>query len=106
VSNYTLPDMRTDAQADAIADVIRERARQDAKWGDQAGLSSGTWLGILGEEFGEVGKAMIEGGLSDLPPLVRQVTPLTYPLHEKLDQIREELIQVAAVAVAWAEALS
>jgi hypothetical protein len=40
-------------------------------------------LSVLAEEFGEVAKAMLEEG-----------------------NLREELIQVAAVAVAWAESLS
>lgn len=41
-------------------------------------------LPVLGEEFGEVAKAMNEGDA---------------------DALREELIQVAAVAVAWIESL-
>lgn len=40
---------------------------------------------VLGEEFGEVGRAMLEG--------------------EGDDHLRAELVQVAAVAVAWVEAI-
>lgn len=40
-------------------------------------------LAVLGEEFGEVARALIEG-----------------------DGLRAELIQVAAVALAWAESLT
>lgn len=44
------------------------------------------WLAILGEEFGEVCKAMCE---RDTP-----------------EHLREELIQVAAMACAWSDAVA
>jgi hypothetical protein len=89
-----------------ISEVNHERRRQDEKWGEQnhpngtgrpgdadnaawakrrtdrrAGIGLVTWRDILTEEFYEV---LAE---SDLMPL------------------RAELIQVAAVAVAWVEAI-
>lgn len=70
-----------DERHDVLQDVLEERRRQDAKWGEQWHTSL-YWLGILMEEVGETSKAIIE---------------------RKSDDIRKELVQVAAVAVAWLE---
>ena len=73
-------------------EVLAERDRQNEKWGIQR-HDSGKWLGILGEEFGEVCQA---------------VNGLHFPLDAKetdADNLYNELIQVAAVAQAWAEQL-
>lgn len=77
--------LRTVPVIDEVAD---ERARQDAKWGQQD-HEVGIWLGILGEEFGEVAKEIAES----------QARPLD------VEHLREELVQTAAVAVAWVEAI-
>ena len=70
---------------DRIFELIRaERAAQDAKWGDQSGNSPERWGCILTEEAGEAAKEVLE---------------------EDVDALREELVQVAAVAVAWLEVL-
>lgn len=58
-----------------------ERAQQDKQWGEQ-NHGDLYWLGILVEEVGEIAKAIIE----ERP-------------------IDTELIQVAAVAVAWFECI-
>lgn len=63
------------------ASVLSERKRQDAKWGEQNHLAA-TWLVILGEEFGEVCQATLE---------------------MDWNKYREEMVQVAAVAVAAIE---
>lgn len=70
----------------ALLAVVRERQRQDAKWGGWPGLDrvDERYTAVLGEEFGEVCKAQLENG-------------------ELSDELREELVQVAAVAVAWME---
>ncbi len=70
-------------QAKVIEAVLEERRRQDDKWGVQHHGPDG-WLAILTEELGEVAKAILEG------------SGLRY---------RDELIQVAAVAVAAVECL-
>lgn len=74
--------------------VLGERERQDDKWGAQNHPQM-TWLGILAEEFGEAAKEANElhfrsewVGNAD----VRQ-------------RLRQELVQVAAVAVAAIESL-
>lgn len=66
--------------------VNKERDRQDAKWGtSQKALPRHQWMTILTEEVGEVAMAVNDG---------------------RSDQIREELIQVVAVAVKWLESRS
>ena len=72
--------------------IESEREFQIAKWG---GLKAGNvehpdtnphWkLAVLMEEVGEVSKALIDG--------------------EPMARVRSELIQVAAVAVAWLESM-
>lgn len=78
-----------DEQAEAVRAVLAERARQDAKWGVQ-NHSPEVWLTILGEEYGEACQAALSdrfGGNA-----------------EKLcGQLRAELVQVAAVAIAMIE---
>lgn len=64
-------------------EIIQERKRQDKKWGMQRHPTS-KWLAILGEEFGESCKAYLE-------------------LNKK--ELRNELIQVAAVTIAFIENL-
>lgn len=73
--------------------IDKERQRQIHKWGRQDGWndSDGFKYGVLVEELGEVGRATIE-------QVVGQKKPST-PVSVLFD----ELIQVAAVAVAWIE---
>jgi NTP pyrophosphatase (non-canonical NTP hydrolase) len=67
---------------EGILDRIRaERDRQDAKWGIRVHTPYG-WLLILQEEIGEVAKALLEGAA---------------------DEAFDELVQCAAVIVAWLE---
>jgi hypothetical protein len=74
---------------DAIRD---ERRRQDAKW-DEQNHDDLFWLGIVVEETGEVGKACIEHVENDVP------------VDQYEAELRSELVQVAACAVAWIEAI-
>jgi NTP pyrophosphatase (non-canonical NTP hydrolase) len=66
-----------------MLDIINERKSQDEKWGSQRDLDPLLWNAILGEEVGEVSKAILEND----------------------EGLYDELIQVAAVAAAWAEAI-
>jgi NTP pyrophosphatase (non-canonical NTP hydrolase) len=66
-----------------LDDVRKERRRQEFKWGVQ-NHNDYKWSAILTEETGEVAKAALE---------------------KKLDELIVELVQVAAVAVAWVEAI-
>lgn len=67
-----------------LEEVAKERKRQDRLWGEQ-NHTPREWIGILGEEFGEVCKEINEVGAET--------------------SYRIELIQVAAVAVAMIECL-
>jgi NTP pyrophosphatase (non-canonical NTP hydrolase) len=71
-----------------LSDVQRERERQDTKWGVQSHHPL-EWLSVLSEEVGEVAEAVNEAHWHDAD----------------WEHYREELIQVAAVAVAAVEAL-
>lgn len=81
------PDVTSQTFA-VLQSVARERQCQDAAWGEQR-HSPGAWLAILMEEVGEAAKEIAE---STARPLDREA-------------FREELIQVAAVAIAAVESL-
>lgn len=91
--------MQIPPMAKILGDIAGERMRQ-VKLRDEgrfrhtvacAGMTDGERLGVLGEEFGEVCRALQErlGSCND-----------THHLN-----LRRELVQVAAVAAAWAERL-
>lgn len=66
-----------------LAQITEERERQDNKWGEQ-NHSDGDWSLIFNEEYGEAAKARLE---------------------EDYRQFRKELVESAAVLVAWIEAI-
>jgi NTP pyrophosphatase (non-canonical NTP hydrolase) len=71
--------------------IVKERERQDAKWGEQNHPPT-YWLSILGEEYGELCKAVnntIDCG----------------DAKGSSEEIIEEAIQVAAVAIAMIESM-
>jgi NTP pyrophosphatase (non-canonical NTP hydrolase) len=72
--------------AKVLVDVLMERVRQDDAHGAPRlrGYQNSEWLAVLVEEVGEVARAIQVGDMRNL---------------------REELVQVAAVAVAFVEAL-
>ena len=72
------------ALANAVGDIIDERLRQRERWHDDHLRTAGEWLAILVEEVGEVATAQKAGSPKDL---------------------RTELVQVAAVAIAMLEEL-
>lgn len=80
-----------------LASIATERERQDKKWGQQD-HDPLEWYAILGEEFGEIGKALCERAAE-----LRSGYDIVASL--KADQARDELIQLAAVAVAMLESL-
>lgn len=73
----------------AVEDILSERLRQDSKWGEQ-NHTPAFWMLILGEEFGEAQKAALEASFRD------DCSWVAY---------RQELVQVAAVAIAAIESL-
>lgn len=52
------------------------------------------WLAVLGEEYGEVARVLCEDELGSLAG----------PAHVR-ERLREELVQVAAMACAWIDAI-
>ncbi|MFR9710764.1 MazG-like family protein [Paenibacillus sp. MB22_1] len=79
----------------AIQDVLTERARQDAKWGQQDHEPM-AWMGILGEEFGELCEAVNETYFNNGPEARAK---------GGYENMRTEAVQVAAVAISFIEAL-
>jgi hypothetical protein len=88
-------DHRTEAgnpTSRVLEDVVRERERQQGLWGTQR-HHPGQWLGLLGEEHGEV---------------CREVNGKNFgeeAAGTAGEHLRAELVQVAAVAVAWVECI-
>ncbi|CAM3669676.1 hypothetical protein DESA109040_19265 [Deinococcus saxicola] len=81
-----------------LAEILAERQRQDAKWGGQDHDPS-TWLMVLAEEVGEANQAVLEMLFPTYDKRAAERGPRT------LAEYRQELIQVAAVAVAAIESL-
>lgn len=71
-----------------LDEIKKERVKQDVKWGEK-NHAPADWLMILGEEVGEVSKAALEAKFGS----------------KTLTEYREELVQVAAVAVAMIQCL-
>lgn len=74
---------------DVLAEIEFERDRQDQQWGDQSHHPDTTWLAILTEELGECAQAVLHDQFGG----------------KAAGTLRDELVQVAAVAVAWIEAV-
>jgi NTP pyrophosphatase (non-canonical NTP hydrolase) len=70
-------------RANVLQAVLAERERQDKKWGDQTHNSDDRWTVILTEEVGEVAREVYE---------------------KRSAGMFEEVIQCAAVCMAWGEA--
>ncbi len=85
--------MRLPQTSGVLAELHAERVRQQQKWGEQNWTNLG-WLVIAAEEAGEVAKDLCEATFT-LKPAYRR---------EKLAAMRIELVQLAAVLVAWIEA--
>ena len=97
-----------------LNDVSIERDRQEQLKKDGkflwtcADLGMATYadkLAVLSEEVGEVAKEVVDLTIEQLK---YDKELLDYPTHRrehKRDEIRKELIQVAAVCVAWCEAI-
>jgi NTP pyrophosphatase (non-canonical NTP hydrolase) len=93
MTNETVIDPSA-AEQEVVLQLVRdERAQQEARKADARweftcaddGMADLEKLAVLGEEFGEVARALIE--------------------QQATTALRAELVQVAAVAVAWAESL-
>lgn len=93
-----------------LQEVGEERVSQDQKWGVQ-NHDDMTWTAILAEEMGEAAQAALEARPGPPPSDVDireedvyEISPGVYNTAEE-QILRDELIQTAAVAVAWIEAI-
>ena len=77
-----------------LLEVAFERHRQQAKWGQQNHVNS-LWLAILTEEVGEAATACLDVNFAQVPST----------LAATRQALRNELIQISAVAVQWVEKL-
>lgn len=75
--------------------LLRERLRQNEKWGQQD-HEPVVWMGILGEEFGELCQAVNETHFDNGPEARKK---------GGYENMRTEAVQVAAVAIQFIEAL-
>jgi NTP pyrophosphatase (non-canonical NTP hydrolase) len=100
-------------QDDILLAIGNERSRQEKLKFDgkflwtcaDSGVTHHEKLAVLAEEFGEVAKEVVDYNI-DVVKYAKEILP--FPLHRRiyyLKRIREELIQVAAVCVAWCEAI-
>lgn len=88
--------------------ILRERTAQQAKWGEQRhGMA--IWNLVLTEEVGEAAQALLK--LRSLPLPEETPDPTLAPdartmaRYDAIRALETEVIQVAAVAVAWLEHL-
>jgi len=88
---------KTKQMSRVLKDVIKERQRQDDKWGEQ-NHNPFKYFAILIEEVGEVGRALCDG-------IDFKRKKVEFEDHKHYQNYRDELIQVAAVAVAMVECL-
>lgn len=77
-----------------LQEIEAERLRQDEKWGQQ-NHSPEKWNIILDEEIGEFKRELCEAVFEKHDDIKKR----------RLQKMREELIQTAAVAVVWVESL-
>lgn len=75
--------------------VQLERANQDTRWGEQ-NHGDLRWLAILAEEFGEAARAVTE---------LAAATSDSAEVEQWEECLEIELVQTAAVAVAWIESI-
>lgn len=59
-------------QEKIIEKVLEERMRQDEKWGE-SNHSASVWGMIIGEEYGEMCKAINELGFSPIPEIEERI---------------------------------
>ena len=81
-----------------LAEIIAERERQIAKWGEGQALTPMEYLAIIGEEYGEVCRAVHDAYFAAQYPQIN-ATPGDY------SQYKTELIQLATVCVAAIQSL-
>jgi hypothetical protein len=90
-----------------LADVAAERQAQDDKWGSNRDFPDGTggsFAASLRDTAQRLTDRMAQEGTTTWKHILREEF-LEAMAEEDPEQLREELVQVAAVAVAWIEAI-
>ena len=62
-------------------DVMMERHRQESKWGEQNHHAT-YWIAVLGEEYGEVCKSILEGRITEAKLELTQVAAVCLAIIE------------------------
>lgn len=95
--NYYSADPPVMPYADVHNERCRAHDKHDANGGsmERRSFDDPMWLPVLGEEFGEVARVLCEADHSH-QNMSRQDTAT---------RLREELVQVAAMACAWIDAI-
>lgn len=88
-------------------DVVTERQRQDEMWGDQNHYSDGTdpMFEIDREAARSLCNAEARKGETNWTSILLEEVFEAVSEYEDTDKLRAELIQVAAVSVAWIESI-
>ncbi len=87
-----IPHQDHTIQDELVREIIVERSNQDAKWGEQNHFPH-YWVGIMGEEFGELCQAVNESVFDNGTD------------KGGYENLKTEAVQVAAVALAFLECL-
>lgn len=89
-----------------LSEVLAERARQDAKWGEQNHPDgTGHYPETINADVARMARqGAAEGGYLDWLHILREETAEAFA-ESAPAKLRTELVQVAAVAVAWIEAI-
>ena len=94
MGDLRLTDAIPNSMRRVLLQIVKEREQQDHKWGEQ-NHDDMMWATILGEEFGEACQAALEARFQSIK----------WDRDQAKGCLRDELLQVAAVAVAWVECM-
>jgi hypothetical protein len=94
------------ADTKVLGEIAAERARQDEKWGEQNHPDgTGDYPEIIDADVARMAcEGAAEGGYLDWLHILREEVAEAFA-ESAPDKLRAELVQVAAVAVAWVEAI-
>lgn len=92
--------------AGVLGEIVAERARQDAKFGEQNHRDgTGQYPETIDADVARMAcKQAAEGGYLDWLHILREETAEAFAESDPA-KLRAELVQVAAIAVAWIEAI-
>jgi hypothetical protein len=90
-----------------LLEVQHERERQDAKWGEQNHPSFGPLppVFVTADLARSMCEANHEAGFGSFADILLEEVAEAYEEQDDEAKLREELVQVAAVAVNWIEAI-